>query len=97
MVRNIAFHLFLEYVTTRVQVNQNGLKLIESHQPLVYANHVNIMRGSVHTVKEMTEALAITSQKTGLELNADKTKYIVKSRDPNAGRNHNIKTDYYFL
>jgi len=30
---------------------------------------------------------------TGLEVNADKTKYMVKSRVQNAGRNHNTYTD----
>jgi len=30
---------------------------------------------------------------TGLEVNADKTKYIVMSRDQDAGRSHNIKID----
>jgi hypothetical protein len=29
----------------------------------------------------------------GLEVNADKTKYMVMSRDQNAGRNHNIRID----
>ena len=29
----------------------------------------------------------------GLEVNADKTKYIVMSRDQNAGRSHGMKTD----
>jgi hypothetical protein len=29
----------------------------------------------------------------GLEVNADKTKYMFKSRDQNAGQSHNIKTD----
>jgi len=32
-------------------------------------------------------------KETGLELNADKTKYMVMSRDRNAGRSHSIKTD----
>ena len=30
---------------------------------------------------------------TGLEVKADKTKYMVMSRDQNAGRNHNMKID----
>jgi hypothetical protein len=30
---------------------------------------------------------------TGLEVNVDKTKYMVMSRDQNAGRSLNIKTD----
>ena len=29
----------------------------------------------------------------GLEVNADKTKHIVMSRDQDAGRSHNIKID----
>jgi len=32
-------------------------------------------------------------RETGLDVNADKTKYMVMSRDQNAGRSHNIKTD----
>jgi hypothetical protein len=33
-------------------------------------------------------------KETGLEVNAEKTKYMVMSHDQHAGRNHNIKTDY---
>jgi hypothetical protein len=35
----------------------------------------------------------VANKGTGLEVNADKTKYMVMSRDQNAGRSHNIKTD----
>ena len=35
----------------------------------------------------------MTSKEVGLEVNVDKTKYMVTSRDQNAGRSHNIKTD----
>jgi hypothetical protein len=80
----------LEYVITRVQVNQDGLKLNGTHQPLVYADDVNTWDGSVHTVKEITENLVVTCKHIGLELNA---KYMVRSRDQNAGRIQNIKTD----
>jgi len=48
--------------------------------------------GSVRTIKN-TEALVVASKETGLEVNADKTKYMVMIRDQNAGRNHNIKID----
>ena len=51
------------------------------------------MRGNVHTVKENAEALVVASKETGLEVNADKTKYMDMSRDQNAGRIHNIKID----
>jgi len=47
--------------------------------------------GNVHTIKQNTEALLVGSKEIGLEVNVDKTKYMVISRDHNAGRSHNIK------
>jgi len=35
----------------------------------------------------------VASREIELEVNADKTKYMVMSRDQNAGRSHNMKTD----
>ena len=51
------------------------------------------MSSSVHTIKKNTEALVVASKETGLEVNVDKTEYMVMSRDQNAGRSHNIKID----
>jgi hypothetical protein len=65
--------------------------LVCTHQLLDYANGVNILGGSVHTVKEKAEALVVATKQTGLEVNADKTKYMVMSRDWNAGRSHSVK------
>jgi hypothetical protein len=83
----------LEYTIRRVQVNQYGLKLNATFQLMVYADDVNILGGSVHTIKKNAEALVAASKEIGLEVNADKTKYMVRSRDQNAGRSHRIKTD----
>ena len=58
-----------------------------------HANDANIFGRSVHTIKKNTEALVTASKEFGLEANADKTKYMVMSRDQNAGRSHDIKTD----
>jgi len=55
------------------------------------------MGRSIHTVEKNTEALAVTSKEIGLELNADKTKYMVMSRDQNAGQSHNMKIDNSFF
>jgi len=52
---------------------------------LVYADDVNILGGSVHTVKGNTEALIVTSKEIGLDVNADKTKFMIISGDQNAG------------
>jgi hypothetical protein len=81
----------LEYVIRRIQVYQEGLTLNGTHQFLVYADDVNILGGSVHTVKENAEALVVSIKETGLEVNADKTKYMVTSRDQDAGRRQNMK------
>jgi hypothetical protein len=43
--------------------------------------------------KENNEALAVASKDIGLEVNAEKTKYMVMFRDQKVGQYHNIKTD----
>ena len=80
------FSFALEYAIRRGQVKQDGLKLNGVHQPLVEADDVNILGGSVHTVKENTEALVVASKEMGLDVNADKTKSMVILRNQNAGR-----------
>jgi len=89
----LLFNFALEYAIKRVQVNQDSLKLYSTHQLLAYANDVNILGGSVHTVKENAEALVVATKKIRLDVNTDKTKYMVMSRDRNAGRGHSVKID----
>ena len=75
----LPFNFALEYPIRRVQVNQDGFELNGTHQLLVYADDVNILDGSIHTIKKNTEALVVGSKEIGLEINADKTKYMVMS------------------
>ena len=51
------------------------------------------MPGSVDTVKKNIEALVAATKEIGLEVNAHKTKYMIVSRDQNAGRIHSMKID----
>jgi len=90
---SLFFNFALVYAIRRDQVIQDGLKLNGTRQVLVYADNDNILGGSVHTVKKNTEALIVARKETGLELNADKTKYMVMYRDQNAGHSHSMKTD----
>ena len=52
---------------------------------------------SIHTVKKNTEPLVAASKKIGLEVNAEKTEYMVMYWDQNAGRSYNVKTDNSFF
>jgi hypothetical protein len=45
------------------------------------ADDVNILGGSARTVKENAEALVVATKEIGLEVNDDKTKYMILSRD----------------
>jgi hypothetical protein len=87
----LLFNFVLGYVIRRVQANQEGLKLNGTHKLLVYADDVNILGGSVHAIKKNKEALVVASKEIGLEVNAEKTKYMVMSGNHNAGQNHNMK------
>jgi sorting nexin-29 len=87
------FNFALEYAIRMVQANQEGLKLNGTHQLLVYADDVNIVGGSVHSIKKNAKDLVIANKDIGLEVNAEKTKYMVMSRNQNAGHNHNIIID----
>ena len=51
------FNFALEYAIRRFQANQDGLKLIDTHQLLAYADDVNILGGGTHTLQENAEAL----------------------------------------
>ena len=44
-------------------------------------------------MKENAEALLVATKEIVLEVNADKTKYMVMSRDRNAGRGYSVKID----
>ena len=89
----LLYNFALEYAIRRVQVNQDGLKLNHTHQLLAYAADVNILGGSIHMVKENAEALVVATKEIGLKVNADKTKYMVMSREQTTGLSYTMKVD----
>ena len=58
----LLFNFALEYAIKRVQVNLDGLKLNGTHQLLAYTDDVDILGGSVHTVKKNAEALVAATK-----------------------------------
>jgi adenosyl cobinamide kinase/adenosyl cobinamide phosphate guanylyltransferase len=85
LISPFLFNVALENAIMSVQVNGDGLKLNGTHQLLVYAEDVNILDGSVYTMKKNTDDLVVVSNEIGPEVNAVKTKYVVMFRDQNTG------------
>jgi hypothetical protein len=68
-----------------------GLNLSGAHQLLAYADDVNLLRDNIDTINKKTETLIDASKEVGLEVKIEKTKYMLVSRDQNAGQNREIK------
>ena len=81
----------VQYSIWKVRANQECLELNGTHQFLVYADDVNMLGGSTYTVNKNTEALAVVSKEIVLEVNVEKTKYVIMSRVQHAGPNYILK------
>ena len=62
----LILNFVLEYAIRRVQANQDGLKLNDTHQLVANAYGVNILGGSIHTLKENAETLVAATREIGL-------------------------------
>jgi hypothetical protein len=67
------------------------LKLNGTHHLLVYADDVNLLGDNTDAIKKKTQTLIDASKEVGLEVNAEKTMYMLMSCHQDAGLNHNVK------
>jgi hypothetical protein len=58
---------------------------------VVYANDVNLLGDSIDSIKKNTQTLIDASNEIGLEVNTEKTKYMLLSHHQNTGQNYDIK------
>jgi hypothetical protein len=87
----IILNFALEYAIRKVQENQMGLELNGTHQILAYTDDVNLLGDNIDTIKGNTETLIGASKEVGLEINIEKTKYMLLSRQQNVGQNRDIE------
>jgi hypothetical protein len=85
------FNFALEYAIRKLHENQVGLKLNGAHQLLAYADDVNLLGDNIDTINKNTETLIDASKEVGLEINVEKTMYMLVSRHQNLGQNRDIK------
>jgi hypothetical protein len=52
---------------------------------------VNLLRDNIDTIKKNMETLIDASKEIGLEVNTERAKYTLLSRQQNAGHNHDIR------
>jgi hypothetical protein len=65
-----------------------GLKLNGTHLLLAYANNMNLLGYNKGAIKKNTGPLTDASKEVGLEINVEKTKYVLLVCHQNACQNH---------
>jgi hypothetical protein len=86
----LLFNVALEYAIRKVPENQVGMKLNGTHQLLIYADKVNLLGDNTDTKNKNKETLIDASKEVCLEVNVEKTKYMLVSRNQNAAQNQDI-------
>jgi hypothetical protein len=81
----LVFIYNLEYVYEGPE-NQKGLKSTATHDLLVYADDVNLLGDNKSTIRKNTKLLIDPNNEAALEVNAEKTKYMLLSHHKNAGK-----------
>jgi hypothetical protein len=84
----LLFNFALQFANRKVQENQEGLKLNGTHHLLAYADDVNLLGDNTDTINKNTENLTDASRKIGLQINMEKTKYMLLACHHNAEQNH---------
>jgi hypothetical protein len=81
----------LECATRRVQENQEGMNLNGTHQLLSYADDGNIVAENADTIQKNNEAPLDSVKEVGLEVNPEKTKYMLRPPYQKTGQRHYIR------
>jgi hypothetical protein len=86
----VVFNFALEYAITKVQENQDGLELNAKYQILVYADDINMSSEITNTTRKYTEVLLEASGEVSPDVNMEKTKHMLVSRQQNNEELHDL-------
>jgi hypothetical protein len=87
----LLFNFTLGYAIRKVQCNQVRLKLSGTCQLLAYADDVNLTGDIIDAVKKNTEFVIDSGREVGLQMNVEKTKYMLLACHHNASEIPDIK------
>jgi hypothetical protein len=85
---SLLLNFALEHAIRKAYQNQVEFKLNGTHRLLVYADDVNLLGDNIDTIKKNTQTLSDASKEVGLEVNTEKTKYMLLSYHQTAEQNH---------
>jgi hypothetical protein len=77
VISTILFNLVLEYVIIRLTITPKGTIFNMMTQCIAYADDIVLLGRSVNYLKETLGELKQGAKKVGLEINQDKTKYMI--------------------
>ncbi|MEB2589631.1 reverse transcriptase domain-containing protein, partial [Bacillus cereus] len=89
----LLFNFALEYTVRKVKETKEGLKLNGVTQLLAYADDVDLLGDDVNTIKNNAKIFFKTAKEIGLEVNKEKTKYMLTGRNQVLGNNQNLIID----
>jgi hypothetical protein len=75
----LPFHSALQYSNRKVHESREGLELDGTHHLLDYAYNMNMLGENTAIIRKSAKALLQANREVGLEVNTEKTKYMVVS------------------
>ena len=81
VISTILFNLCLEKVIRKIEINPGGTILNRSLDYMAYADDLNIVSRNTRYLAEAFQQIDSEGRKMGIEVNVDKTKFMVSCRD----------------
>ena len=78
---SLLFNFALEYAILKIREDKKGLPLSGLNQLFVYVDHVDLLGDNIDALQSNTNILVEACDEIGLQVNVQKTKYKITSRN----------------